>query len=66
MVNKILSYFMFFFIWSQLLFVPEHGDRICGFLFEPIQGEAGVCAYHALSDLVTLTVVVDISYTVRN
>jgi len=44
----------------------EHGDRICGFLFEPIQGEAGVCAYHALSDLVTLTVVVDISYTVRN
>ena len=47
---------MFFFIWSQLLFVPEHGDRICGFLFEPIQGEAGVRAYHAISDLVMLTV----------
>ena len=65
MVNKILFYFMIF-ICSQLLFVSEHGDRICGFLFEPIQGEAGVCAYHAISDLVTLTVVVDISYTVRN
>lgn len=22
-----------------------HGDRIAGFLFEPIQGEAGVCAF---------------------
>ena len=65
MVNKI-CFTLCVFVCSQLLFVSEHGDRICGFLFEPIQGEAGVRAYHAISDLVTLTVVVDISYTVRN
>jgi ornithine--oxo-acid transaminase len=23
----------------------DHGERICGFLFEPIQGEAGVCIF---------------------
>lgn len=26
-----------------LLLAAESGDRIAGFLFEPIQGEAGVC-----------------------
>lgn len=26
------------FLWSA-----EYGDQIAGFLFEPIQGEAGVC-----------------------
>lgn len=25
------------------LWFAEYGDRIAGFLFEPIQGEAGVC-----------------------
>lgn len=34
----ILSFLNLFFILTT-----EHGDRIAGFLFEPIQGEAGVC-----------------------
>lgn len=34
MQNKI----MFLMVWHA-----ENGDRIAGFLFEPIQGEAGVC-----------------------
>lgn len=29
--------------WLPFLWNAEHGDRIAGFLFEPIQGEAGVC-----------------------
>lgn len=34
--------------WSSLFFtimVSEKGDQIAGFLFEPIQGEAGVCVF---------------------
>lgn len=33
-------------MYSHKLFIvmhTENGDRIAGFLFEPIQGEAGVC-----------------------
>jgi acetylornithine/succinyldiaminopimelate/putrescine aminotransferase len=48
---------VFLYVHKSQLFVSEHGDRICGFLFEPIQGEAGVRAYHAISDVVMLTVV---------
>lgn len=29
----------------------ENGDRIAGFLFEPIQGEAGVCMTNGLDQL---------------
>lgn len=43
--------FLHVFACLQLLFVSEQGDRICGFLFEPIQGEAGVRIYHATSSI---------------
>lgn len=36
---------------TYLLWIPEHGDRICGFLFEPIQGEAGVCILNLQNSL---------------
>lgn len=32
-----------------LLWLAERGDRIAGFLFEPIQGEAGVCIFLELN-----------------
>lgn len=42
-LNKLEILWLYLIIFYSVF--TEKGDRIAGFLFEPIQGEAGVCTF---------------------
>jgi hypothetical protein len=53
-----------------LQFCSEYGDNVAGFLFEPIQGEAGVkivnCIFHIMNIMHNLIYTIEVTGVLRS